>query len=75
MYVPARLMFWRRLFDKGLRYPAINIAEDAAFIQAAARRGHRLMRVPNGGLFVYIRHGGNAWRFSAGSFLDPHRWE
>jgi len=69
------LVFWKRLFVEGLRYPAINIAEDAAFIQAAARRGRRLVRVPNDGLFVYIRHGGNAWRFSPGSFLDPRGWQ
>ena len=69
------LVFWKRLFVEGLRYPAINIAEDAAFIQAAARRGRRLVRVPNDGLFVYIRHGENAWRFSPGSFLDPRGWQ
>jgi O-antigen biosynthesis protein len=69
------LMFWKRLFDEGLRYPEINIAEDASFIQAAVRRRRRLVRVPNDGLFVYIRHGGNAWRFSPGSFLDPHGWQ
>ena len=69
------LMFWKRLFDEGLRYPEINIAEDATFIQAAVRGRRRLVRVPNDGLFVYIRHSGNAWRFSPGSFLDPARWE
>ncbi len=69
------LVFSKRLFVEGLRYPAINLAEDAAFIQAATRRGRRLMRVPNNGLFVYIRHGTNAWRFSPGSFLDPHGWQ
>ena len=69
------LMFWKRLFDEGLRYPEINIAEDATFIQAAVRHRRRLVRVPNDGLFVYIRHGGNAWRFSPGNFLDPGGWQ
>jgi glycosyltransferase involved in cell wall biosynthesis len=69
------LVFWKRLFAEGLRYPAINLAEDAAFIQAALRRGRRLMRILNDGLFVYVRHGGNAWRFNPGSFLDPRGWE
>jgi glycosyltransferase involved in cell wall biosynthesis len=68
------LMFWKRLFDEGLRYPGTNIAEDATFIQAALRRRRRLVRVPNDGLFVYIRHGGNAWRFQPGQFLDPGGW-
>ena len=69
------LVYWKRLRDEGLRYPPSNIAEDAALIQAAVRRGKRLVRVPNDELFVYVRHGGNAWRFEAGHFLDPNGWE
>jgi glycosyltransferase involved in cell wall biosynthesis len=69
------LVYWKRLFDEGLRYPPSNIAEDAALIQSATRRGRRLVRVPNDGLFVYVRHGGNAWHFEAGHFLDPEGWE
>ena len=69
------LVYWKRLREEGLRYPPCNIAEDAALIQSAIRRGKRLIRVPNDGLFVYVRHGGNAWRFEAGHFLDPKGWE
>ena len=69
------LVYWKRLRDEGLRYPPSNIAEDAALIQSAVRCGKRLIRVPNDGLFVYVRHGGNAWRFEAGHFLDPKGWE
>lgn len=69
------LVYWKRLREEGLRYPPSNIAEDAALIQSAIRRGKRLIRVPNDGLFVYVRHGGNAWRFEAGHFLDPKGWE
>jgi hypothetical protein len=69
------LVYWKRLFDGGLRYPPTNLAEDAALIQSAIRRGRRLIRVPNDGLFVYVRHGGNAWHFEAGHFLDPRGWE
>jgi hypothetical protein len=47
------LVYWKRLFDEGLRYPPCNIAEDAALIQSATRRGRRLTRVPNDDLFVY----------------------
>jgi glycosyltransferase involved in cell wall biosynthesis len=69
------LVYWKRLFDEGLRYPPCNIAEDAALIQSATRRGRRLIRVPNDDLFVYVRHGKNAWHFEAGHFLDPAGWE
>jgi glycosyltransferase involved in cell wall biosynthesis len=69
------LVYWKRLRDEGLHYPPNNIAEDAALIQAAVRRGKQLVRVPNDGIFVYVRHKGNAWRFEAGRFLDPNGWE
>jgi len=68
------LAFWKRLFTDGVRYPPRNIAEDAGFIQTALRKGKRLARVRNDGLFVYMRHGGNAWRFKPGSYLDPSGW-
>ena len=68
------LVFWKRLFTEGLRYPSTNIAEDAMLIRMATQRGKRLVRIPNDGLFVYIRHGGNAWRFQPGRFLEPNGW-
>lgn len=46
-----------------------------ALIQQALRRGKRLARLVNAGVFVYIRHGHNAWRFETGRFLDPAGWE
>jgi glycosyltransferase involved in cell wall biosynthesis len=69
------LVYWKSLRDEGLRYPSCNLAEDAALIQAAVRRGKRLVRLPNDGVFIYVRHGGNAWRFDVGRFLDPKGWE
>ena len=33
------------------------------------------MRLDNDGLFVYVRHGSNAWReYAPGSFLHPRGW-
>jgi glycosyltransferase involved in cell wall biosynthesis len=69
------LMFRRSLFAEGLRYPEVNLAEDAAFLRDAMRRGRRLARLENPGLFVYVRHGRNAWQFEVGRFLDPSGWE
>jgi glycosyltransferase involved in cell wall biosynthesis len=68
------LVYWKQLFDSGLRYPDVNLAEDAGFIRAALRQGKRLVRLPNEELFVYVRHGHNAWRFEAGNFLDSGGW-
>jgi hypothetical protein len=60
----------------GIRYPEINLAEDAALIRQAVSRRQRLMRLDNRGVFVYVRHGCNAWReYAPGSFLDPQGWQ
>jgi glycosyltransferase involved in cell wall biosynthesis len=69
------LMFRRSLFAEGLRYPEVNLAEDAAFLRDAMHRGRRLARLDNPGLFLYVRHGRNAWQFEVGRFLDPAGWE
>ena len=69
------VVYRRSVLDHGVRYPETNLAEDAALIRQAQRRGQRLMRLDNEGLFVYVRHGSNAWReYAPGSFLDPRGW-
>ena len=38
-------------------------------------RRQRLLRLANPGVFVYVRHGSNAWReYAPGTFLDPDGW-
>jgi glycosyltransferase involved in cell wall biosynthesis len=70
------LVFRRSLLDLGVRYPETNLAEDAALIRQAQRRGRRLLRLDNRGVFVYVRHGSNAWReYAPGTFLDPRGWQ
>jgi glycosyltransferase involved in cell wall biosynthesis len=70
------LVYRKTVLDQGLRYPEINLAEDAALIRQAVSRGQRLVRLANPGVFVYVRHGRNAWRECApGRFLDPVGWQ
>jgi len=69
------LVYWKRLMSEQLKYPAISLAEDAVFILAALRAQKRLLRLSNDGVFVYVRHGRNAWQFQPGQFLDPAGWE
>ena len=70
------LVYRKQLLDQGLRYPEINLAEDAHLLHYALRRGKRLLRLSNPGVFVYVRHGSNAWReFDPGSFINPAGWE
>jgi hypothetical protein len=69
------LVYWKRLFDEGLRYPEVNLAEDASFVRQAQRSGKRLLRLSNPGLFIYMRHRHNSWRFQTGQFLDREGWQ
>jgi glycosyltransferase involved in cell wall biosynthesis len=70
------LVYRKSLLAQGIRYPETNLAEDAALIRQALRRGKRLARLSNPGVFVYVRHGRNAWsEFAPGNFLDPDGWE
>jgi glycosyltransferase involved in cell wall biosynthesis len=69
------LVFRRSIWNSGIRFPDISLAEDAAFLRAALSRRHRLQRVDDpGGLFVYVRHGANTWQFEAGKFISPADW-
>jgi O-antigen biosynthesis protein len=68
------LVFRRSIWTAGVRYPEVNLAEDAAFVRDAVRRGKKLARIDNDGTFVYVRHHRNAWQFDTGTFLDPSGW-
>jgi len=65
-----RLSWWQR----GGGYPDASLAEDAAFLAHAKVRGARLWRVQGEGLFMYVRHEGNAWSFRCGDHQDPGGW-
>jgi glycosyltransferase involved in cell wall biosynthesis len=70
------LVYRKNLWLEGLRYPEINLAEDAWLLVRATRLGKRLVRLSNPGVFIYVRHGSNAWRqFTPGSFIDPKGWQ
>jgi hypothetical protein len=69
------LVYRKAALDGGVHYPDVNLAEDAALLAQVLRRGRRLRRLPNHGVFVYVRHGSNAWHWQAGRFLDPAGWQ
>lgn len=68
------LVYRRNILRNQLRYPEINLAEDAGFIQQAMRCNKKLVRLENKGVFVYLRHNRNAWQFQTGKFIDPAGW-
>lgn len=69
------LVFRKRIWEQIGRYPDASLAEDAAFLRHAVRRRARLRRLPNDGLFVYVRHARNSWSFALGSYLDAAGWQ
>jgi glycosyltransferase involved in cell wall biosynthesis len=70
------IVYHKELLSQGVQYPEVNLGEDAWLLRYAARQGKRLQRLANPGVFVYIRHGRNAWReFAPGRFLNPAGWQ
>jgi len=72
--VGGTLMFAKSLLRQGIRYPEMNLAEDAALIRQFTQHRKRVQRIPDPGLFVYVRHGHNTWLFDPGRFVDPRGW-
>jgi glycosyltransferase involved in cell wall biosynthesis len=68
------LVYRKSLLAEGIKYPEINLAEDASLIQQATRRRKRVVRLENAEQFVYLRHSRNAWKFEVGQFLNPQGW-
>jgi len=69
------LVFARHVWERLAQYPPASLAEDAALLARARMRGARIERVDGQGSFLYVRHGGNAWRFRCGEFLDARGWQ
>jgi glycosyltransferase involved in cell wall biosynthesis/GT2 family glycosyltransferase len=68
------LAYRRSVWGTKATYPAASLAEDAAFLHRAVRGGARLKRIDTPGLFVYLRHGANAWKFACGKHVDAAGW-
>lgn len=66
------LAFRRWVWERLARYPDRSLAEDAAFLDQAVRRGARLRAQSADGLFLYLRHSANSWQLAG----RPHDgWE
>jgi glycosyltransferase involved in cell wall biosynthesis len=69
------LAFHRRILNGSVDYPPVNLAEDAGLLHRAMQCNRRLLRMPNPGMYVYVRHSRNTWQFQPGTFLDPSGWQ
>lgn len=68
------LAFRREVFSADARYPDRSVAEDALFLLAALHGGARLQPIADDRVFVYVRHGGNSWRFACGREFGANEW-
>ena len=69
------LVYHRRIWQEKSQFPNCSLAEDAAFLDQAVRRGARLQAVEAVGIFIYIRHGANAWSFACGVAGGSEGWQ
>jgi glycosyltransferase involved in cell wall biosynthesis len=69
------LVYQRRVWEQLAHYPHTSLAEDAIFLRHAIRRGARLSRLSNNGVFIYLRHTSNSWSFTCGQYLHPQGWQ
>ena len=69
------LVYRRRVWEEKAQFPDRSLAEDAVFLDQAVRRGARLRAVEAEGIFVYLRHGANAWQFACGLTGGASGWE
>jgi glycosyltransferase involved in cell wall biosynthesis len=72
--VHGSTLAYRKSLWSSIRFPAASLAEDAWFLRRAVRSGARLSRLDDAGLFIYLRHGTNVWRFTCGDYLDADGW-
>ena len=69
------LVYRRRVWEEKAQFPDRTLAEDAIFLEQAVRKGARLQAVEAEGIFVYVRHGANAWQFACGLTGGAAGWE
>lgn len=70
----ATMTYRRRIWEEA-KFPDQSLAEDAIFLQRALDMGSRLHAIDAKGLFIYIRHGANAWKMECGEYAGADGWE
>lgn len=73
--VHGATMTYRRSIWETAKFPDQSLAEDAIFLQQALDMGSRLKALDAEGLFLYIRHGANAWEMECGEYAGTDGWE
>ena len=71
---PGTMAYRRSLWTTGARYPAINCAEDVAFLNALPPAAN-IARIPDEHHFVCVRHSLNTWSIHLDWRRSPSGWE
>lgn len=59
------MMFPKSIFNMGVRFEHINLAEDQLFIEKSVKLlKAKIKRIDNDMLFVYYKHGNNTYKFN-----------
>jgi hypothetical protein len=66
------LAFTTDVWRRSRRYPDASKLEDLTMFLRATDLGARVESVANDGIYVYVRHGANSWRFQRAP--DDHTW-
>ncbi|MCL4498950.1 MAG: glycosyltransferase, partial [Chloroflexi bacterium] len=72
--IGGTVAFRKNLFNGAVRFPKANLAEDAAFLRGLFESRARVVKLPCGDSFVYIRHGRNTWSFTSGNSRLSGGW-
>lgn len=66
--IGGSLMFKKKHWQEGVRFPDASIAEDAHIQRELIQRGANIVKLPNNKDFIYVRHTTNTWQFSLGGW-------
>lgn len=71
---PGTIAYRRQLWHAGVRYAAVNCAEDVAFLSALPT-SVRITRIPEEHHFVCVRHTLNTWSIQLDWQRNPSGWQ
>ena len=62
---------WSRHIAEGKKHADLPVTQKLEFVKRLIQDGARVKGIPNDGDFVYVRHGGNTWKFREDLKLVP----
>lgn len=73
--IGGTVAFRKNLFNRTVRFPQANLAEDAAFLRALFESNARVLKLPCNDSFLYVRHHCNTWNFATENSRSLSGWQ